>query len=136
MRTCVVTETYPPEVNGVALTVRHLADGLSRRGTAVSVVRPRQHGDDSTGLDVLVRGVALPFYRGVQIGLPAGRVLRTAWAQAQPDIVHVATEGPLGWSAVRTAERLGIPVVSSFHTNFHHYMRYYGSAWLQGLAAR
>jgi glycosyltransferase involved in cell wall biosynthesis len=50
--------------------------------------------------------------------------------------VYVATEGPLGWSAVRTAQRLGIPVVSGFHTNFHSYSKYYRAGWLQELIVR
>ena len=49
----------------------------------------------------------------------------------RPDVVHIATEGPLGWSALRAAERLGLPVVSDFRTNFHAYSRHYGVGWLQ-----
>jgi glycosyltransferase involved in cell wall biosynthesis len=48
-------------------------------------------------------------------------------------VVYVATEGPLGWSAVRTARRLGIRVFSGFHTNFHSYSKYYRAGWLQHL---
>ena len=44
-RICLVTETYPPEINGVALTLARLAGGLRARGHAVSLVRPRQPGD-------------------------------------------------------------------------------------------
>jgi glycosyltransferase involved in cell wall biosynthesis len=46
-------------------------------------------------------------------------------------VVYVATQGPLGWSAVHTARRLRIPAFSGFHTNFHSYSKYYGSGWLQ-----
>jgi glycosyltransferase involved in cell wall biosynthesis len=59
------------------------------------------------------------------MGLPAGGALRRAWASERPDLVHVATEGPLGLSAVRAARSLAIPVTSSFHTNFHAYTRHY-----------
>jgi glycosyltransferase involved in cell wall biosynthesis len=51
-------------------------------------------------------------------------------------VVYVATEGPLGWSAARTARRLGIPVFSGFHTNFHNYSRYYRAGWLQQVILR
>ena len=53
--------------------------------------------------------------------------------QHRPDVVYVATEGPLGWSAVRTAQRLEIPVFSGFHTNFHSYSKHYRLGWLQPL---
>jgi glycosyltransferase involved in cell wall biosynthesis len=47
----------------------------------------------------------------------------------------VATEGPLGRSAVRAARRLGLPVVAGFHTNFHRYARHYHLGWAEGLVA-
>jgi glycosyltransferase involved in cell wall biosynthesis len=55
-------------------------------------------------------------------------------ASFRPDIVHIATEGSLGWAALRAARRLGLPVVSSYHTSFAHYLRLYGAGWLQGTA--
>jgi glycosyltransferase involved in cell wall biosynthesis len=60
------------------------------------------------------------------MGFPAGARLRRAWSEQRPDLVHVATEGPLGSSAVSAALALGLPVTSSFHTNFHAYTRHYG----------
>ncbi|WP_372012881.1 glycosyltransferase family 4 protein [Pseudoxanthomonas sp. 10H] len=140
MRYALVTETWPPEVNGVALTVQGLAHGLRARGHAVEVVRPRQPGDarsaaeDGTLATLLLRGAALPRYPGLRFGLPATRLLARHWLQAPPDAVYVATEGPLGWSALRAAARLGIPVASGFHTRFDHYMRDYGMPWLEGTA--
>lgn len=119
---CVVTETYTPEVNGVALTLAHLVRGLMARGHFVSAVRPRQPKDDCPDGScepqvTLVRGLPLPGYKGLRFGLPSGRLLQASWLRQRPDVVYVATEGPLGWSAVRTARRLGIPVVSGFHTD-------------------
>ncbi len=137
---CIVTETYPPEVNGVAMTLARLVEGLHTQGHAVSVVRPRQRRSDSpsdsgdpTVTVVLVRGLPLPGYKGVHIGLPARGLLQGCWTQRRPDVVYVATEGPLGWSAVRTAQRLRIPVFSGFHTNFHSYSKHYRLGWLQPL---
>src|SRR5262245_39832610 len=112
MRVGLVTETYPPEVNGVAHTIRQLGDGLRARGHAVTVVRPRQARDLAATSDVLVPALPLPRYPGLQIGLPSARALTRAWMRRRPDAVYVATEGPLGWSATRVARRLGVPVVS------------------------
>jgi len=139
MRYALVTETWPPEVNGVALTVQGLANGLLARGNAVEVVRPRQptdlSGNDEHAIaTLLVRGAALPRYPGLRFGMPATRLLLRHWRQAPPDAIYVATEGPLGWSALRAAARLGIPVATGFHTRFDHYMRDYGMPWLEGTA--
>jgi glycosyltransferase involved in cell wall biosynthesis len=137
---CVVTDTYPPDINGVARTLGRLVDGLRGRGHTVSVVRPRPaRGDDRAPLDpelTHVPGVSVPGYREVRVGLPAARVLGRCWTMRPPHAVYVATESPLGWSAVSTARRLGLPIFSGFHTNFHGYARHYGAGWVQPLAIR
>ena len=139
---CVVTETYPPEVNGVALTLARLLDGLQARGYALSLVRPRQKRgervDNAEGFPVtLVPSLPLPGYDGLHVGLPANnRLLRQNWTRQRPDAVYVTTEEPLGLSAVRAARRLGVPVVSGFHTNFHSYSRHYRLGWLQPVVLR
>lgn len=136
MRYAIVTETYPPEVNGVALTVQGLELGLRARGHTVDVVRPRQAGDADQEDLRLVRGAALPRYPGLKFGLPAPRRLTRLWQAAPPDAVYIATEGPLGWSALRSARRLGIPIATGFHTRFDEYLPQYGAAWLQSTALR
>lgn len=136
----VVTETFPPEVNGVAMTLGRMVQGLLARGHRVSLTRPRQHAGDAPpvapGLTTtLVRGLPIPGYAGLKFGLPAPRLLRRQWRADPPDVVQVVTEGPLGSSAIAAARKLGIPVVSEFHTNFHSYSRHYGLAWLEDLIA-
>jgi glycosyltransferase involved in cell wall biosynthesis len=130
-----VTETYPPEVNGVARTVGLMAEGLQQRGHFVQLVRPRQNGHDHAARgerfeEILGRGIPIPRYTQLKMGLPAKGELVKAWGLRRPDIVHIATEGPLGWSALAPARKLGIPVATDFHTNFHSYSRHYGFAWL------
>lgn len=137
MRYAIVTETYPPEVNGVALTVQSLEHGLRKRGHEVSLVRPRQSAAPAPKHDeTLVASVALPRYAGLRAGLPCPRKLSRMWREHRPDAIYIATEGPLGWSALRAARRLGIPVATGFHTRFDEYMRDYGLPWLQPLAMR
>lgn len=134
LRIAVVTETYPPEVNGVAMTMARIVDGLRGRGHSLQLVRPRQEADMAGyrgGLEeVLVRGLPIPRYPGLRMGLPCKRALVGLWTRSRPDVVHIATEGPLGWSALRAARALGLPVSSDFRTNFHTYSRHYGIGWL------
>lgn len=131
MHFAIVTETYPPEINGVALTVQGLEQGLRSLGHQVSLVRPRQPGAEQVDEhDLMVRGAPLPRYPGLRFGLPAGRHLLPRWRAHRPDAIYTATEGPLGWSALRTARRLGIPVATGFHTRFDDYVARYGASFL------
>jgi glycosyltransferase involved in cell wall biosynthesis len=103
----------------------------------VQLIRPRQTKAEApareSGLEqVLVPSLPIPRYPGLRFGLPNGGHLRRLWKANRPHIVHVATEGPLGWAALNTARRMGIPVSSTFHTNFDAYSRYYGIGWLRG----
>ncbi len=136
LRIALVTETYPPEINGVAMTLGRMVEGLRQRGHFVQLVRPRQSaGDAPVATDTLEHeltgGLPIPSYPGLKMGLPAKRLLARLWRERRPDLVHVATEGPLGWSAIAAAHLLKLPVSSDFHTKFDHYSRHYGFAWLK-----
>lgn len=136
MRVAMVTETYPPEINGVAMTMGRIVAGLQSRGHAVQLIRPRQHAGDLPAdqplfQEVLQRGMPIPRYDALKLGLPAKQALLRLWATRRPDIVHVVTEGPLGWSALAAASKLRLPVATDFHTNFHSYSAHYGVGWLK-----
>jgi glycosyltransferase involved in cell wall biosynthesis len=138
-----VTETYSPEINGVAMTLGRIVDGLAKRGHRITIVRPRQR-HESPRYSVTQRlacrqirlpGVPIPGYPQLRLGLPASRRLNKVWTLNRPDLVHVATEGPLGASAITTARRMGIPVTSSFHTNFDQYTGDYRIGWMKPVVA-
>lgn len=125
------------------MTLGRLVDGLAERGHRVTIIRPRQR-HESPRFSVTQRlacrqvrlpGFPLPGYPQLRVGFPAARRLRQLWQLNRPDLVHVATEGPLGASAITTAIRLGIPVTSSFHTNFDQYTHDYRLGWLRGMVA-
>lgn len=124
-----ISETFPPEINGVANTLGRLVDGLRARGHRLQLVRPRQNADHGRKSDqqlLLTRGWPLPGYPGLQWGQSALHKLLRHWQRQPPDVLYIATEGPLGLSALRAARRLQIPVVSGFHTNFQQYTGHYG----------
>jgi glycosyltransferase involved in cell wall biosynthesis len=136
LRLAVVTETYPPEVNGVALTLSRFIAGLRERNHEIQLIRPRQADTELAaqggGFDeVLTMGMPIPNYPKLRLGLPAKWALIKQWKLRRPDLVHIVTEGPLGWSALHAALKLKIPVCSDFRTNFHVYSMHYGIGWLK-----
>src|SRR5262245_28692150 len=94
LRLTLVTETYPPEVNGVARTLGRWVDEFRNRGHSVRVIRPRQPADAPSS--EYVHGVPLPFYPQLRVGIVSPHRLRMLLQQTPPDLIHVATEGPLG----------------------------------------
>lgn len=110
------------------MTLSRISDGLRECGHKVTIVRPRQSSEarHATYIDeTIVPGLPLPGYDGLRFGLPCRSQLRRIWSKHKPDIIYVATEGPLGQSAIRAAEDLSIAATSGFHTNFHEYMKHY-----------
>jgi UDP-2,3-diacylglucosamine pyrophosphatase LpxH/glycosyltransferase involved in cell wall biosynthesis len=131
MKIDIVTDTFLPDVNGVAMTLGRLTHGLRQRGHRVHIIH--------TGLtaqkgETCVAAVPLPGYKEVRVGLPKPFELRARWLKRRPDAIYVATESPLGKSALKAANALGIPVAAGFHTNFHQYTSQYGMGGLQPVA--
>jgi glycosyltransferase involved in cell wall biosynthesis len=134
LRISLVTETYPPQVNGVSLTLDRLVRHCVRLGDQVQLLLPRYQGE-AADLPAGVascswRAVPLPFYREVLLPLATPGGVSEALAAFRPDLVHIATEGPLGWAALRAARRLQLPTVSSYHTNFAEYLALYHAGFL------
>jgi glycosyltransferase involved in cell wall biosynthesis len=134
MRIAYVTETYPPELNGVSLTVERTVRFLRAQGHLVELIRPRQPREAPLDADDELRtaGCAIPVYRELRFGLARVGPLRRRFERTRPEIVHLATPGPLAWAALAAARSLGIATTSDFRTNFHQYSRYYRIAWLAG----
>ena len=127
MKLAIVTDTFPPDVNGVAMTLERLAAGMIGRGHEVEVIHPGisgLQGDDSRGLfsEVCVPGFTVPRYAFVKLGWPRPVFLHRRWLARRPDAIYIATEGLLGYSALRAARKLKIPVVSGYHTHFPQYL--------------
>lgn len=133
MHIALITETFPTEVNGVAMTNQRLVRGLLKNGHRVLLIKPSRKDAPPSEHDALkiheVFGVPIPNYAGLKLGLPYPDELENLFEAEQPDIVHIATEGPLGFSGLRAARKLGIPASSTFHTNFQDYCADYGAAF-------
>lgn len=123
----VVTDTYVPDINGVANSLGRLCSGLRELGHRVEIIRSgRACGEGET----TVLSWPLPGYWEVKVGAPLPGELRRRWANGRPDVVYVAIETPLGFSGASAAISLGIPVIGGFHTNFREYLHKYGADWV------
>jgi glycosyltransferase involved in cell wall biosynthesis len=128
MRISLVTDTFLPEINGVTTVLATMRRGLRERGHAVQVIAPRYRGE-TEGDDVVRRpSVRLPGYAQSRLALPIGGV-GAAIDDFAPDVVHVVTEAVLGGMGRRHALRRGLPLVTSFHTDFPRYAARYAGAW-------
>lgn len=128
MKICIVTDTYPPEINGVAKTLFQISQDLKALGHFVTIIRPNQKGEVSLSSSphlTIVPSLPIPLYRGLRFGLPCQRLLKKMWTTEKPDIIYVATEGLLAISAINVARKMKIAITSGFHTNFHKYMHHY-----------
>jgi glycosyltransferase involved in cell wall biosynthesis len=143
MRIALVTETFPPQINGVSRTLEQLARNAVRLGHEILVVRPRYVEKCETATiqapgfrELELASMPLPFYPEVILPLPPFGGMKQALNSFRPDIVHIATEALLGHSALRFCRRKGWPVVSSFHTNFDTYAAHYRLKWAVPLVTR
>ena len=134
MRIDIVTDTFSPDITGVAMTLGRLTDGMRQLGHIVHVIRAGPT-DGQPGQSEAM-SLPLPGYSGIRVGLPSPFKLRRRWSKRRPDVVYVATESPLGRSAITAAVSLGLPVIAGFHTNFDEYMAKYRLRGLQSAAVK
>ena len=133
LKIALVTETWPPEINGVALSMMQLARGLQRLGHEILLIRPNQNvscQDFTPNQECLVYGQKIPSYPDLKFGWPQLRKIKKSIQSFQPDIVHIVTEGPLGLAALYAAKAKKIPVSSGFHSQFHNMSRFMDMSFL------
>ena len=133
LRIAIVTETWPPEINGVALSMMQLCQGLQRLGHKILLVRPVQKEactEFNPEQECLVMSQPIPKYPSVQFGWPQYLKVSKAFEQFAPDVVHIVTEGPLGLTALQAAKSKKIAVSSGFHSAFQDFSRFFDLAFL------
>jgi glycosyltransferase involved in cell wall biosynthesis len=111
MRILVATDAWHPQVNGVVRTLAMMADAAKALGAEVSFLTPQSF-----------RTFALPSYRDLRVALPYQAKIARLIADARPDSIHVATEGPIGMLVRRYCRKHGLPFTTSFHTRFPEYI--------------
>ena len=125
MKILIISDAWRPQINGVVRTLEATVEELARLGHEARVVGPLQRGR---------RVVAVPFYPEVKLEFFAGSRIARVFDEFRPDLVHIATEGPLGWAARRLCLRRRRPFTTSYHTRFPEYLAAFSPAFLGGVA--
>jgi glycosyltransferase involved in cell wall biosynthesis len=111
MRILIATDAWHPQINGVVRTLCATADAAARFDVTITFLTPQSF-----------RTVPLPGYVDVRLALPTPGKVGRLIAAAQPDSIHIATEGPIGFAARRYCLARGLPFTTSFHTRFPEYV--------------
>jgi glycosyltransferase involved in cell wall biosynthesis len=111
MRILVATDAWHPQVNGVVRSLTMMAEAARAIGVEVGFLTPQSF-----------RTVAMPSYPDLRLALPRPAKIARLIAQARPDSIHIATEGPIGMMVRRHCRRNGLPFTTSFHTRFPEYI--------------
>lgn len=111
-RLALVTDAWSPQVNGVVRTLEATARELPALGVELEVVHPGQF-----------RTVPMPGYREIPLSLTTARQVAATLGRLEPDAVHIATEGPLGWAARRACLAGGRCFTTAYHTKFPEYVK-------------
>jgi phosphatidylinositol alpha 1,6-mannosyltransferase len=137
VRIALVTDTYTPQVNGVTTVLVRIASVLREFGHQVVVVAPRypRHAPSDAG-ELRIPSAAFPPYPAIRLSVPQFGAVARFLDAFEPDVVHVATEGPLGLTGRRYAVRRHVPLITSYHTNFPQYARHYGAGVAEPLVWR
>ena len=148
MRVLYCTDTYPPQMNGVSVVTAVTVDGMARSDWTCMVAAPRypasahaawsrdSAGEGDGGEVVSYRSLSLPLYPELRLARPSVASLSLLIERFRPDLVHCETEFGIGHAGKAAADRAGVPVVSSYHTDFARYTEAYGARWLKGMVTR
>ncbi|MHB1312401.1 MAG: glycosyltransferase family 4 protein [Gemmatimonadaceae bacterium] len=144
MRILHCTDTYPPQVNGVSVVTALAVDGLLARGVEVAVVAPRYPraapmvfgATRAPTAQLALPACDFPPYPGIRLTWPSPNAVERFARDFRPDLVHADTEFVVGRLGARAARKLGVPLVTSFHTDFARYTASYGVPWLRGPVTR
>lgn len=133
MKIALFSDTYPNDINGVARTLGMLVAHATARGHEIALVTPRVSPDGADGAVVhrQLPGIPIPVYPDLQLARGIDRKGKEALRDFAPDVVHVATESTVGFSGRRWAIRNGVPLVTSFHTNFPAYVASYRAPFME-----
>ncbi|MCU9614155.1 glycosyltransferase family 1 protein [Caldibacillus lycopersici] len=132
MKIAIFTDTFAPDVNGVAVTLKHYTQYLDSKGIEYIVFAPDNKKENNFDSQIR-RFASLPFYLypECRLALPNMFKVKAELQRFKPDIIHIVTPFNIGYCGLRYAKKHNIPLVGSYHTNFDKYLEYYNLQFLK-----
>nr|WP_309101540.1 glycosyltransferase family 1 protein [Fredinandcohnia onubensis] len=131
MKIAIFTDTYYPEVNGVARTLKRFTDYLNEQDIEVKVFAPMSDSKEYVSSNIhRFKSLSFFLYPECRLAFPNMHKIRAELERFSPDIIHVATPFNIGWCGSYYAKKLNIPLVGSYHTDFDYYLQYYDLQFL------
>ena len=131
MRIAIFSDTYDPQVNGVARTLKRLTDHMGRHGVEYELFVPEMAGSTRSYPNVH-EFTSFPFffYPECRTAIANPKTIEKRLRAFSPDLIHIATPFTMGLLGLHASKRLGIPMVASYHTHFDKYLDYYKLSWV------
>lgn len=136
LRIAIFTDTYFPQVNGVAKTLKKYTDYLERKGFEFEVFAPEVDGASLYPRVHQFKSIPFFLYPECRTAFAHPSTILERLQTFSPDIIHVTTPLSMGLLGIHAAKRLNIPIVSSYHTHFDQYLEYYKLGWISPLLWR
>ncbi len=132
MRIAIFSDTFVPEVNGVARTLKRYTDYLEEQGIEYQLFVPNSQ-DAIPEVPHVQRFTSIPFflYSECRLAFAKPNDIKQKLIDFQPDLIHIATPFNLGLLGSYYGKKLNIPIVASYHTHFDHYLQYYHLSFLK-----
>ncbi|NOU93066.1 glycosyltransferase [Paenibacillus sp. LMG 31456] len=133
MRVALFTDTYLPDVNGVAKTLGRWVQFLQSRDVKCKVFAPLSDSADELGISIVERFYSIPFllYPECRMAIPNPIQFNKSLKAFAPNLIHVATPFNLGLTGLHYAKKHNVPIVASYHTHFDQYLSYYKLQWME-----
>ncbi|MGM0845998.1 MAG: glycosyltransferase family 4 protein [Bacillota bacterium] len=131
MKIAIFSDTYDPQVNGVARTLKRLTDHMGKRGVEFELFVPEM-GKDVRNYPNVHQFTSFPFffYPECRTAIANPRKIEKRLREFSPDLIHIATPLTMGLYGLHASKKLGIPLVASYHTHFDRYLDYYKMSWV------
>ncbi|PGY09680.1 glycosyltransferase family 1 protein [Bacillus sp. AFS031507] len=126
MRIAIFTDTYDPDINGVARTLKYFIHYLDNKKISYKVFAPDSLSNEYVSSNVRrIKSLSFFLYPECRLAFPNLSRIKSELEEFSPDIIHVATPFNMGLCGVYLAKKLAIPLVGSYHTDFDHYLKFY-----------
>ncbi len=131
MKIAIFTDTFYPDINGVARTLKRFTDYLDTQNISFKIFAPDTHANEYASSQIhRFKSLSFFLYPECRLAFPNLLLIKTELQNFSPDVIHVATPFNIGLCGVYFAKKCKIPLVGSYHTDFEHYLKYYDLEFL------